>query len=157
MEVVMTNFRSIEIDFDVHKLVENERRSFSESPNDALRRLLKLPHAKAESQSTAERISISRSWNDDEVKLEHGTALRMVYNKRTYNGQIIDGAWVVEGRKFDSPSGAASGIALTKKGKSTKLDGWKYWYVKFPGTDTWTLLDDLRPKIAEVTLSDLGL
>ena len=35
-------FRSIDIDFDVHKKIELERRSFMESPNDVLRRLLAL-------------------------------------------------------------------------------------------------------------------
>ena len=39
----MRQFRTIEIDFDVHKTIENARRGFYESPNGALRRLLKLP------------------------------------------------------------------------------------------------------------------
>ena len=34
--------RTIKIDFDIHQLVELERRSFEETPNDALRRLLRL-------------------------------------------------------------------------------------------------------------------
>lgn len=38
----MSEFRSIEIDFDVHKVIELERRGFQESPNDVLRRLLKI-------------------------------------------------------------------------------------------------------------------
>ena len=38
----MSEFRSIEIDFDVHKVIEIERRGFQESPNDVLRRLLKI-------------------------------------------------------------------------------------------------------------------
>ena len=42
----MSSMTTIEIDFDIHKLIENERKSFDESKNDALRRLLRLgpPH-----------------------------------------------------------------------------------------------------------------
>ena len=38
----MSQFRSIEIDIDVHKMIEMERQSFMESPNDVLRRLFKI-------------------------------------------------------------------------------------------------------------------
>ena len=41
------DFTSIEIDFDIHKLIELERRSFTEKPFIALRRLLKLPEVEA--------------------------------------------------------------------------------------------------------------
>ena len=34
--------RKIDVDFDVHQLIELERRNFGESPNDVLRRLLGL-------------------------------------------------------------------------------------------------------------------
>ena len=35
-----TTCRKIDIDFDVHKCIESARRSFEETPNDVLRRLL---------------------------------------------------------------------------------------------------------------------
>ena len=35
-------YKSIEIDFDVHQIIELEKRDFFESENDVLRRLLKL-------------------------------------------------------------------------------------------------------------------
>lgn len=38
----MSQFRSIEIDIDVHKTIELNRQGFSESPNDVLRRLLRI-------------------------------------------------------------------------------------------------------------------
>lgn len=37
--------RKIDVDFDVHQLIELERRNFGESPNDVLRRLLGLRDA----------------------------------------------------------------------------------------------------------------
>jgi hypothetical protein len=52
------------------------------------------------------------------VSLVHGTRFRMSYNGRQYAGEIVDGKWVIEGKTFDSPSGAASGVALTKSGKT---------------------------------------
>lgn len=78
----------------------------------------------------------------------------MRYNRHTYEGKIVDGSWVIGDRSFDSPSGAASGVAVTKKGKHPRLDGWIYWQVKLPGEDSWKSLDSLRPKI---TLEELGL
>jgi hypothetical protein len=131
---VMGSFRTIEIDFDVHKKIENERTGFSESPNDALRRLLHLPQNP--SPDSLQTIT-GRSWSDEGVSLAHGTRIKMSYNRRLYEGEILNGKWVVEGKTFDSPSGAASGIALTKGGKHTRLDGWMYWEAKQPGESGW--------------------
>jgi hypothetical protein len=68
----------------------------------------------------------------------------MEYNGRQYEGRIDDGKWAVEGKVFDSPSGAASGIATTKSGNRTRLDGWIYWEVRMPGDAVWTKIRDLR-------------
>lgn len=150
----MADFRMIEVDFDVHRCIENERHGFYESPNDALRRLLRLGEPKSASAMAPPSSPPSRaSWNDQGVTLPHGTPVQMRYNRRTYEGQIVDGSWVIGDRRFDSPSGAASGIAVTKKGKKTRLDGWIYWQVKLPGEDSWKPLESLRPKI---TLEQLG-
>jgi hypothetical protein len=153
----MTQYRTIEVDFDVHKCIENERHGFDESQNDALRRLLQLGKPKAD-PATAIPSSPPRrkSWSDQGVTLPHETAIRMNYNGRTYEGRIIDGSWVIGEHSFVSPSGAASGVAVTKKGKHTRLDGWIYWQAKLPGSDTWNSLESLRP-IHKVTLDELGL
>lgn len=148
------HFRTIEVDFDVHRCIEIERRGFDESPNDALRRLLKLGEPKpAPTKASSSSPASRKSWSDQSVTLPHGTSVRMRYNRRTYEGQIADGSWVIGDRKFDSPSGAASGVAVTKKGKSTRLDGWIYWQVRMPGEDSWKSLESLRPTI---TLEQLG-
>ncbi|MFZ5608996.1 MAG: hypothetical protein ACOY99_05240 [Pseudomonadota bacterium] len=41
----MRTFRSIEIDYDVHRLIEFAREHITQSPNDVLRRLLGLEPA----------------------------------------------------------------------------------------------------------------
>jgi hypothetical protein len=98
-----------------------------------------------------------RSWSDEDVTLPHGTLLRMNYSGRRYEGKIIDGKWIISGQSFDSPSGAASGIAVTRKGTKTKLDGWMYWHVKRPDDKEWVAINQLRPKPKLPTLEELGL
>ena len=146
--------RTIEIDFDIHKLIEAERRSFHETPNDALRRLLKLPE-------TTKEASPPRAMNGHfpgrgKVWCYHTAKLRMPYGrpKTIYSGEIVNGEWVIEGQRFGSPSGAASGVAITGKGEKTRLNGWVLWEVQKPGEQEWTSLNRLRNK--EVTLADLG-
>lgn len=156
----MPEFTTIEIDFDVYKLIEAERQSFDEPRLAALRRLLKLPE-KPTAVSPNMDIPARRPWSGEGVTLVHGTRLRMSYNNRLYQGEITNGKWVVEGRTFDSPSGAASGVGITKSGKTTRLDGWGYWEVQVPGDTDWTPLKALRPRrvVGSTTMSleELGL
>jgi len=158
----MAQYRSIEVDFDVHKLIELERNSFEESPNEALRRLLKLPPipqataamsaptATIKSESAPQpavqvnRTIGSRPWIDSGVTLPHGTKLRMYYGRATFEGEVVDGTWVVEGKSYDTPSGAACTLATTRKGKKTSLNGWKYWEVRRPGETQWSLIEYVR-------------
>lgn len=138
----MTDYQSIQIDFEVHKRIESERRSFSETPNAVLRRLLKIGGEPPASQPT--HIAQGRAWSSHGVTLRHGTELRMEYNGRQYVGAIDDGSWLIDGQRYNSPSHAAGSVALTKAGKHTKLDGWIYWHVKRPGENRWIAISALR-------------
>lgn len=138
----MPDLRPIEIDFDVHKIIELERNSFSETPNEVLRRLLKVSGTAPE--PTTQGAATGRPWSGKGVTLPHGTELRMDYNGRQYIGRIDDGEWVVEGQRFKSPSAAAGGVAVTKSGKHTNLDGWNYWQAKCPGDANWIAIKQLR-------------
>lgn len=137
----MSELRTIEIDFDVHKVIELERTSFSESPNEVLRRLLKI---KGRSPSKLAEPVKGRSWSSKGVTLPHGTELRMAYNGRQYTGTIENGEWLVGSNRFKSPSAAAGAVAVTKEGKHTKLDGWIYWYAKRPSDLDWICIKTLR-------------
>jgi hypothetical protein len=137
----MSNLRTIEIDFDVHKRIEMERRAFDEPPNAALRRLLGIDGT-APAEPAAQRSG--RPWRGKGVTLEHGTDVRMEYNGRQHTGRIDDGEWLVEGQRYRSPSAAAGGVARTKAGTQPSLDGWIYWEVRRPGTSRWVRLKDLR-------------
>ena len=138
----MPDLRTIEIDFEVHKIIELERKSFSETPNEVLRRLLKVSGTRPSLQP--QKATTGRPWSGKGVTLPHGTELQMDYNGRQYTGGIDNGEWVVEGQRFKSPSAAAGGIAVTKSGKHTNLDGWNYWQAKRPGDTDWVAIKDMR-------------
>ncbi len=144
----MAQFRSIEIDFDVHQVIEIERHGFDEKPNDVLRRLLKIDKDTPASPVPVSANSAGRQWSGKGVTLSHGTELRMKYNGKQHFGKIDDGEWAVEGKRFRSQSAAAGGVALTKSGRKTSLDGWIYWEVKRPGDHGWTPITALRPDAA---------
>ena len=136
----MTETCAIAIDFEVHKTIENARRGFSETPNEALRRLLGIDTAKGATLKPP----TGKPWRGKGVALASGTLLRMDYNGVEYTGEISNAAWQVEGRTFHSPSAAAGGIAKTKSAKSVALNGWNYWMVKRPGDSDWRALKDLK-------------
>ncbi|RWK27511.1 hypothetical protein [Mesorhizobium sp.] len=138
----MTEMRTIEIDIDVHKLIETSRTSFAETPNAVLRRLLDLG-APSATGSNGTKLH-GRAWTGKGVTLPAGTELRMEYRGREHRGVIENAAWVVEGQRFKSPSAAAGAVAITKSGSRPSLDGWKYWQIKRPGDDGWIGLDTLR-------------
>lgn len=136
----MPDFKTIEIDFDVHKRIELERQSFAETPNAVLRRLLKI----GDNSSPISAAQPGRPWAGKGVTLPDRTELRMEYNGRVHIGIVQDGAWIVEGGQYKSPSAAAGGVARTKDGKRTNLDGWTYWQVKRPGDAGWISIGELR-------------
>ena len=143
----MSAMRTIDIDFDVHKHIESERTSFSDTPNDVLRRLLGLGTSPIGPLPPTSPESGGSFWTGKGVTLPHGTELRMEYNGRQYSGVIENGKWLVEGKCFNSPSGAACGITTTRDGKRPTLDGWIYWYCKRPGDTDWTSIKQLRPQL----------
>lgn len=153
----MPEFMTIEIDFDVYKVIEAERQNFDEPRIAALRRLLGLP-ALPNSRNAKGSKREGRAWSGEGVTLAHGTQVRMRYNGRQHEGETSDGKWLVEGRRFDTPSGAASGIAITKRGKKTRLDGWIYWEARTSGDTLWTPISHLRPQRAiPVPPEELGI
>ena len=153
----MTEFRSVDIDFDVNKRIELARESFAETPNAVLRRLLGIDTAQPVHSVTG--VGVMRAWSGKGVLLPHGTRVRMDYNGRTHEGEVVDGSWLVEGERYSSPSAAAGGTARTKGGKRTNLDGWIYWWALLPGEETWVKLSEMRrdePNRIEHTATDEG-
>jgi hypothetical protein len=142
----MQELQKIEIDWDIHKMIEGERRSFDEPPYVALRRLLKLPESKDARAPAAPAVAGGVPWTESGVTVPHGSLARMEYGRgsQIYEGQFLNGMLVVEGQSFDSLSAAANALAVTKEGKKPSLNGWLYWKVRFPGEMKWRSLNDMR-------------
>lgn len=140
--------KTIEVDFEVHKMIEMERKGFEEPENDALRRLLQLPEREAvvdrADTTPSSAVNGPRAWLGGGVELPHGTALKMDYRGQAIVGRIDNGEWLVDGVRYSSPSAAAGSSVRTKGGGPTSLNGWNYWEVKRPGDHAWTTLYELR-------------
>lgn len=146
--------KTIQIDWDIHKLIELERQGFDEPEFHALRRLLGLPELAtkgpiSETPKTSLFGSDGAAWSEDGVVLPHGTLARMEYDrgKQVYEGAFLNGCLVVGNRKFDSLSPAARELATTKAGGKTQLNGWLYWMAKLPGENDWMKLNELRSAV----------
>lgn len=141
--------RTIEVDFDIHQMIELERKDFDEPENAALRRLLNLPEKNPVNSGKNKIIHSNqqkRSWSGKGVELPHGTEVRMEYNGQMFRGVINDGTWLVEGQITKSPSDAAGSAAKTRSGNRPSLNGWIYWEVKRPNDSGWRTLKSLKPR-----------
>src|SRR5262245_36093186 len=104
----MVQLVPIEIDFDIHKLIETERRGFDEPPYFALRRLLNLPETKPIKPSVLADSTQGRSWREGLVEIPHGSLARMEYDRgrQVYEGKFLEGRIVINGSQFESLSEA---------------------------------------------------
>lgn len=142
----MPQTKSVEIDFDIYKRIEAERRDFDDTPNAALRRLLGLPEDSGLEPATPSKHWASGWHGPTGVFLPEGTHLRLTYSGQSHTALIDQGKWTADGKTWHSPSGAASGLARTKRGKRTRLDGWNYWEALLPGETDWVPLREIRAK-----------
>ncbi len=148
--------RQIEIDFDIHQMIELERRGFDEPAYVALRRLLSLPAKEKNSDNqtesarganTSNQRNAGKPFVQDGVQVPHGSRARMEYmrGEQVYEGEFLDGKLVVNGIDYKALSPAAKALAITKNGTHPdELNGWLYWEAQFPGETRWRKLWDLR-------------
>ena len=155
--------RMIEIDFQVHQMIELERQSFDDTPNAVLRRKYGLPaepqpagSAEAEPNSTRQPkepplTTADRPWvgkgKSTGLLLPHGTQLRMDYNGHRFAGRVDNGSLVFEGQRFNSPSGAADAICKTRSGSKTSLNGKTLISACLPGDTKWVLLKTMEERM----------
>ena len=129
--------RTIEIDFDVYKALMIQRETEETTFNDVLRNILELGPAKQPEQAPA--MSAAGSpWISKGVSFPNGTEFRATYKSQVYNGVVDNGALVIEGKRYNSPSAAAVDIT------GTSVNGWRFWECKMPGQQVWTLITSLR-------------
>ncbi len=128
---------TIEVDFDVYKLLTCRRKTEDMTYNDVLREMLNLPTPKREHGPSAS-VAESGDWVWKGVCFPAGTEFRATYRGRTYHAIVEGGQLVVGGERFTSPSKAAG--AITK----TSVNGWMFWECRLPGQSSWRIMNSLR-------------
>ena len=126
----------IEIDFDVYKALTARRPSEDITENDVLRQLLHLP--REGTSATSVNSPAPSDWVAKGVRFPAGTELRATYKGQNYLARVTDGALVLNGKRYDSPSAAAMSIT------NHPINGWTFWQCRLPGQGRWTLLRELR-------------
>jgi hypothetical protein len=118
---------SIEVDFEVLKALMTRRTTEEVSYNDVIRDLLKLG-AKPPAPRRAEEVS-AKDWIVKGVRFPVGTEFRSRHNGQLYNGHVDDGALLLNGKRYHSPS--AAGVSIT----GYAVNGWMFWECRLPGGD----------------------
>ena len=132
--------RTIDVDFDVFKAITVRRPDENVTENDVLRQLLGLPPLHGVNVTTQGEDASPGGWITKGVRFPLGTEFRAQYKGQTILGKVENGALVIGGRRFDSPSAAA--VFITKN----PVNGWRFWECRFPGQATWRLIGGLRKK-----------
>jgi hypothetical protein len=78
------------------------------------------------------------SWIVDGVAFPNGTKFRCKYKGYCYYAQVCDGALMINGNRFLSPSAAA--VSITRNA----IDGWLFWDCKLPGNSSWVNIYSLK-------------
>lgn len=124
----------VQVDLEVWKEIEKNRESFTQTPNDILRKIFMLTEASAkekvvpaEGGSSETVIGLSTEYG----LLPDGMKLSRVYKGKEYNAQVVNGAIELEGIRFNSLSMA--GVHVTKY----NVNGWHFWKYFDEKTQKW--------------------
>lgn len=128
---------TIEVDFEVFKELTVRRESESMTENDVIRLLLGLDDQASEPTAGNETIG-GNPWVCKGVAFPHGTEFRATYKGQMYTGVVAEGALVVQGKRFTSPSSAA--VSIT----GNPVNGWRFWECLLPGKKHWKVIAELR-------------
>jgi hypothetical protein len=130
--------RTIEVDFDVYKALTARRPSEDVTENDVLRELLRLPTARQRNVPLT--VPTEGDWMAKSIRFPVGTEFRASYKGQTYLARVENGALVLNGERFDTPSSAA--MSITK----SPVNGWTFWECRFPGQASWQMIKTLRTR-----------
>jgi len=128
----------IDVDFDVYKQLTIRRKSESMTENEVIRELLGLSKAQQEPQPDIKMEQEGIPWVSKGVTFPHRTEFRSTYKGQMYTGTVQNGALVLNGKRFSSPSAAA--IEIT----GTPINGWRFWECLQPGATKWKSIADFR-------------
>ena len=128
----------IDIDFEVFKELTVRRRMEAMTENEVIRELLGLARPVKQSPSTAKVDVNGVPWISKGVAFPSGTEFRATYKGQQYTGVVTNGALVMNGKRYSSPSAAA--VAIT----GNPVNGWRFWECLQPGTAKWKVIATLR-------------
>lgn len=127
----------IEVDFEVYKQLTVRRATEQVTYNDVIRELLGLKKGALPS-FTSLGAPADQDWTTKGVRFPVGTVFRAEYKGKQFAATVEDGALVLSGKRFLSPSAAA--VSITR----SPVNGWVFWECRFPGQSTWKLIKSLR-------------
>lgn len=113
---------TIDIDFEVFKLLTSLRNSETDSYNDVLRRMLDLPMAETKSSLD------TKAWASRGYRFPEGTEFLATFGGRQYLAEIKNGLFTYNGKPQNSFSAAAKEITKGQR------NGWDFWTGRAPGT-----------------------
>ena len=128
---------TIEIDFDVFKEITLRRTTEDVSPNDVLRELFGLEPKRRINTSGK---TLEKPWVTKGVTFPNGTLFRTTYKGQLYQAIVENGALVMNGKRYTSPSPAA--VQIT----GNPVNGWVFWECKLPNSDVWQIINKFRKK-----------
>jgi hypothetical protein len=129
---------TINVDFEVYKELTARRRSEEMTENEVLREVLGLTKAGRSSNAVAMPDTGGIAWVSKGVSFPHGTEFRATYKGQQFTGIAKNGALVMNGKRFTSPSAAA--VSITRN----PVNGWRFWECLPPGSTKWKLAAELR-------------
>ena len=132
--------RTIEVDFDVFKELTLRRPSEEVSENAVLRKLLGLQSKPTRQVSETELAP--NDWIAKGVRFPLGTEFRATHKGQTHLARVDSGSLSLNGRRFESPSAAATAIT------GNPVNGWRFWECRLPGKSAWESLDAVRKRQA---------
>ncbi|MCG2830393.1 MAG: hypothetical protein L6302_05020 [Desulfobacteraceae bacterium] len=127
--------KTIEIDFDVFKEITLRRATEKVSHNDVLRELFGLEPKNSSDMSVA---TAGKSWVTKGVEFPHGTKFRATYKGQIFHATVEDGALVLNGKRFLSPSSAA--VSITEN----PVNGWVFWECRLTENESWQIIKKYR-------------
>lgn len=128
---------TIQVDFEVFKELTARRATEAMTENDVIRKLLGLKTNATSHQPLTPQPS-GLAWVSKGVAFPEGTQFRATYKGQQHTGTVEDGALIVTGERYTSPSAAA--VAIT----GSPVNGWRFWECLLPGGSQWKLIANLR-------------
>ena len=131
---------TIDVDFEVFKELTARRRSEEMTENEVLREILGLTKPTRGSNANAMTAADTGgvAWVSKGVSFPHGTEFRATYKGQQFSAIVKNGALVMNGKRFTSPSAAA--VAIT----GNPVNGWRFWECLLPGNTKWKLAAEHR-------------